>query len=105
MPNPRFSKEHARAATGWPLRKGRGQKETRSTLATVLLCVMSLRTQLKFRSPNVVTGRAHSAEAKQPAQRTWGTRSLPMLFVGELPIRRAHPTAGAALPFEDLRLQ
>ena len=52
----------------------------------------------------VVTGRPYSAEAKQPAQRTWGTRSLPMLLVGELPIRRAHPTAGAALPFEDLRL-
>ena len=48
VPNPRFSKEHARAATGWPLRKGRGQKETRSTLATALLCVMSLRTQRKF---------------------------------------------------------
>ena len=53
----------------------------------------------------VVTGRPYSAEAKQPAQRTWGTRSLPMLLVGELPIRRPHPTAGAAaLPFEDLRL-
>eukprot|EP00964_Phaeocystis_antarctica_P121421 scaffold85077_cov51-Phaeocystis_antarctica.AAC.2 len=79
--------------------------EAPCTAAPLAEITLGLQQPLGLEQPlSKLTGRAHSAEAKQPAQRAGRTRGLPVLLVGELPIRRAHPTARAALPFEDLRL-